>query len=123
MASTLKNNESRSKALKYAFVVATVFVVLAASFFYSSKKENESAVYTKTLMGTVVQITLMEGDVQRFDEAAEAAARDIMFTASRSRTSWPLERASRICRAWPSRETSTLTSAVPVQPRSRASGG
>jgi FAD:protein FMN transferase len=77
LASTLKNNESRSKAFKYALVVATVLVVLAASFFYTSKKENESAVYTKTLMGTVVQITLMDGDAHRFDEAAEAAFGEI----------------------------------------------
>lgn len=77
MASTLKNNESRSKAVKYAFVVAAVLVLLAASFFYSSKKEKQSAVYTKTLMGTVVQITLMDGDAQRFDEAAEAAFGEI----------------------------------------------
>ena len=77
MASTLENSESRSKALKYALVVAAVLVLLAASFLYSSKKEKQSAVYTKTLMGTVVQITLMDGDVQRFDEAAEAAFGEI----------------------------------------------
>lgn len=71
MAFTPKNN-----GLKYAAAVAIVLSLLAASWFYMGR-EKESVVYTKTLMGTVVQLTIMEGDAARFDEAAEAAFAEI----------------------------------------------
>ena len=76
MESILKNKESRLKAVKYAFVAAGVFVLLAVSFFYSSR-EAQSVVYTRQLMGTVVELTLMDGEAARFDEAAEAAFGEI----------------------------------------------
>jgi len=76
LAFTPENKGSRSKALKYTLVVAAVFLLLAASFFLL-KKEKESVTYTRTLMGTAVQLTLMDGQAARFDEAAEAAFSEI----------------------------------------------
>lgn len=67
---------SKSSALKYIFAVAVVLVLLAASWTLL-KKEKESVVYTKTLMGTVVQLTLIDGERASFDEAAEAAFGEI----------------------------------------------
>ncbi len=76
MAFTRKNKINLSPALKYAVAVSIVLVLLAASWFYMNK-EKESVTYTRTLMGTVVQLTIMEGEPARFDEAAEAAFDEI----------------------------------------------
>lgn len=73
MASTQANKGS---APRYILAVAIVLLLLAASYTLL-KKEKESVVYTKTLMGTVVQLTLMDGEPERFDEAAEAAFNEI----------------------------------------------
>lgn len=67
---------NKGSSIKYLLAVSVVLILLAASYTLL-KKENESVVYTKTLMGTPVQITVMEGDEARFDEAAEAAFSEI----------------------------------------------
>jgi thiamine biosynthesis lipoprotein len=71
-----QKNRSFSPSVKYAVVAAAVLVLLAASYFLVNK-EKESVTYTRTLMGTVVQLTIMDGEPARFDEAAEAAFREI----------------------------------------------
>lgn len=76
MAITIKNKEKSSNALKYAIAVSAVLLLLAASYFFV-KKEKESVTYTRTLMGTLVQLTIMDGEAERFDEAAEAAFSEI----------------------------------------------
>jgi thiamine biosynthesis lipoprotein len=76
LAYTRKNKESISPALKYILIASGVLALLAASFFYV-KKEKESVTYTRSLMGTVVQLTIMDGERARFDEAAEAAFTEI----------------------------------------------
>ncbi|CAG0946615.1 FAD:protein FMN transferase [Anaerolineae bacterium] len=76
MEFTPKNKEGTPGVLRYAAAVAIVLALLAASWLYVNR-EKESVVYAKTLMGTVVQLTIMEGDAQRFDEAAEAAFNEI----------------------------------------------
>jgi len=73
LASTPKNRQPIPKAVKYAFAAAVVTVVLAASWYYSARQEKQSLVHTRTLMGTVVQIILMDGDERKFDKAADAA--------------------------------------------------
>lgn len=67
---------NKGSAPKYVFAVLVVLILLAASYVLM-KKEDSSVVYTQELMGTVVQLTLMEGDEARFDEAAEAAFAEI----------------------------------------------
>lgn len=73
---SIQKNRSLSPAVKYAVVTAVVLVLLAASYFLVNK-EKESVIYTRTLMGTVVQLTIMDGEPARFDEAAEAAFSEI----------------------------------------------
>ena len=76
MEFTLKNKGSLSPAVKYGIVAAAVLVLLAASYLFVNK-EKESVTYTRTLMGTVVQLTIMDGEPAKFDEAAEAAFSEI----------------------------------------------
>lgn len=64
-------NKKARRLLSYAIVTLIVAVLLALPFYL--KKERESVTYAKMLMGTVVEITLTEGDVKRFDIAAEKA--------------------------------------------------
>lgn len=73
MAST---QADRRPARGYIIAVAIVLVLMAASW-AALRDKRESVVYAKPLMGTVVQITLMDGDWDRFDEAAEAAFNEI----------------------------------------------
>jgi thiamine biosynthesis lipoprotein len=76
LAFTRKNKVNLSPAHKYAIAVSIVLVLLAASWSYVNKGK-ESVTYTRTLMGTVIQLTIMEGEPARFDEAAEAAFSEI----------------------------------------------
>lgn len=76
MAFTRENKQGHSSGLRYGAAVAAVLALLAASWFYVAR-QDESVVYTKTLMGTVVQLTMMEGDAAKFDEAAEAAFAEV----------------------------------------------
>lgn len=64
-----------NRALKYYIALAVVLILLALPFYL--KREKESAVYTRSLMGTIVRLTLMEGDRGRFDAASEAAFSEI----------------------------------------------
>ena len=68
-------NDKPIKYLAYAAVVASVLALLAVPFFL--REEKESVVYEKFLMGTLVEITIMEGEEERFDGAAQAAFAEI----------------------------------------------
>lgn len=59
----------------YAAVTVLVMALLAYSMFF--KKDAESVTYRKDLLGTVVEITLFEGDRLRFDSAAKAAFAEV----------------------------------------------
>ncbi|MBI5492319.1 MAG: FAD:protein FMN transferase [Deltaproteobacteria bacterium] len=63
------------KKLIYAFVVISVLVLIAVPIYL--KREKESVTYSRDLMGTIVQITLMRGERTRFDAAANAAFDEI----------------------------------------------
>lgn len=60
---------------RYGAVAALVLIIIALPFYL--KKDNESVTYTRVLMGTVVQATLMEGEAANFDKASEAAFAEI----------------------------------------------
>ncbi len=63
------------KKIAYALIVLSVLSILAVSLFKSRRKE--SVTYSRALMGTIVQITVMEGAEERYDRAAEAAFTEI----------------------------------------------
>lgn len=63
------------KKIVYAFAVISVLVLIAVPLYL--KREKESVTYSRDLMGTIVQITLMKGDRTRFDPAANAAFDEI----------------------------------------------
>ncbi|MFQ5464390.1 MAG: FAD:protein FMN transferase [Thermodesulfobacteriota bacterium] len=67
---------ARQKSLiAYIIVAAVVFVILAVPLVV--KKERTGVVYTRDLMGTLVEFTLMDGAADRFDDAAEAGFAEI----------------------------------------------
>ncbi len=57
----------------YIIIAASVLLLLGLSYFINSRKPSESVNYTKQAMGTLVELTLIDGDRKGFDEAAEAA--------------------------------------------------
>ena len=59
----------------YLTVLASVAVLLVIPLFL--KKDRERFIYEKALMGTLVEITIMEGEEGAFDMAAEAAFEEI----------------------------------------------
>lgn len=63
------------KKITYALVVLSVLAILAVSLFKGRQKE--SVTYSRALMGTIVQVTVMEGAEERYDRAAEAAFTEI----------------------------------------------
>ncbi len=65
------------KSIRYAAVAASVFLLLAVSILLVWRQGPESVNYARPAMGTIVELTLMEGDRERFDEAADAAFREI----------------------------------------------
>lgn len=67
----------KNSFLKYAAVAASVFLLLAASILFIWKQRPETVSYARPAMGTVVELTFMEGDRARFGEAADAAFREI----------------------------------------------
>lgn len=64
-----------SKKITYAVIVAVVMALLAAS--YLRKGPHESVTFSRSLMGTLVQVTLMDGDETGYEPAAEAAFAEI----------------------------------------------
>lgn len=86
------------KKLFYIAVVLTVLIIAALSF-YQKKKEKESVVYSQMLMGTIVQMTLSEGDEKRFDRAAEAAFTEIKRLEEIFSSYKPESDASRVSKA------------------------
>ena len=67
----------KKRRLSYLIISASVLLLLAAAYFINARKPSESVNYTKTAMGTVVELTLMKGGQARFDEAAKAAFAEI----------------------------------------------
>jgi len=65
-----------TKKITYAAVIAIVMALLAASYLRSGK---ESVTFSRALMGTLVQITIMEGEGSEagYEAAAEAAFNEI----------------------------------------------
>ncbi|MEK7774196.1 MAG: FAD:protein FMN transferase, partial [Deltaproteobacteria bacterium] len=63
--------QKRKSLLSYAIVTMIAALLLALPLYLN--RERESVNYTKMLMGTVMRITLTEGDGKRFDIAAEKA--------------------------------------------------
>lgn len=64
-----------SKRIVNTAILASVLILLALPF--ALRKDTENITYTKMLMGTVVQITLMEGDRDNFENASEKAFDEI----------------------------------------------
>jgi len=61
--------------LIYVAFVATIFVVMGYTLIsYGPVKKN---IYKKMLMGTVVEITIMDGDASRYEKASESAFGEI----------------------------------------------
>ncbi|MBI5468842.1 MAG: FAD:protein FMN transferase, partial [Deltaproteobacteria bacterium] len=67
--------EKRFNYLVYAAVTTAVFALLSVSLLH--KRPVESVTYTKMLMGTVVEVTVMDAGSSRPDEAAQAAFDEI----------------------------------------------
>lgn len=61
--------------IAYILVAAVVFIIIAVPFLL--KEKRESVVYTRPLMGTIVELTLMDGMRSGFDQAAEAGFSEI----------------------------------------------
>ncbi|WKZ32871.1 MAG: FAD:protein FMN transferase [Thermodesulfobacteriota bacterium] len=62
---------------KYSIVALSVFLLLAVSILLIWRKRPEAVNYARPAMGTLVEMTLMEGEKERFDEAVDAAFREI----------------------------------------------
>lgn len=67
--------KKRFNYLAYAAVVTAVFALLSVSLL--RKSPVESVTYTKMLMGTVVEVTVMDAGSSKPDEAARAAFDEI----------------------------------------------
>jgi thiamine biosynthesis lipoprotein len=80
----------------YAVVVLIVMVILAVPFVYKKRTVRESVTYTKLQMGTIVEITIMGGDPDRFDKAAKKAFREIKRLEGLMSSYKPLSDVSRI---------------------------
>lgn len=63
------------KKITYALIVLAVLSILAVSLFKSRQKE--SVTISRAMMGTIVQVTIMEGPEGYFDRAAETAFTEI----------------------------------------------
>jgi len=72
----MKKTSSRKGIIAYIVVCAVVFAVLAAAYYFQ-KKNRESVTHTKMLMGTLVEVTLIDGNRTGFDNAAEKAFAEI----------------------------------------------
>lgn len=64
-----------ARKIVYCAIVVSVMVLLGASLFL--RREPGSVTFTRQLMGTLVQITLMDGDEDRYRPAAYAAFDEI----------------------------------------------
>lgn len=72
----MESTENKTSGIiTYTAVILSVFILIAIPFLL--KKNKESITYTRVLMGTVVQVTLIEGDRLRFDKAAEDSFAEI----------------------------------------------
>ncbi len=84
------------KSLIYAAVCLLVLLILAATLLH---KRNESVVYRKLLMGTLVEVTIMDGgsrEADGLDSAVEAAYQEIKRLEKLFSSYLPLSDVSRI---------------------------
>ncbi|MBI4949767.1 MAG: FAD:protein FMN transferase [Deltaproteobacteria bacterium] len=63
------------KKITYALIVLSVLSILAASLFKGRQKD--SVTISRAMMGTIVQVTIMEGPEDNSDRAAETAFSEI----------------------------------------------
>ena len=89
-------DRKKTNYIAYAAVIAAVMVVLALPFLHKKKEARDSVTYTKLQMGTIVEITILEGDGSRFDRAAEKAFREIKRLEGLFSSYQPLSDVSRI---------------------------
>lgn len=68
-------SKKKFNCFTYAAVIFGVFALLLVSLFH--KRPAESVTYMKMLMGTVVEITIMDGDSAEHERAAETAFDEI----------------------------------------------
>jgi len=61
--------------LHYAAAAMAVFILLTVIF--HKQKKTSSVIYSRALMGTIVEITLMDGEKNSFEQAANAAFSEI----------------------------------------------
>lgn len=72
---TKSSGKKNSGYLAYAAVTAAVFALLLVSLLH--KRPPESVTYVKTLMGTIVEVTIIDAGSSRPEEAAGAAFDEI----------------------------------------------
>lgn len=65
----------KKNLLIYAAAAMSAFIILTVIFL--KQKKSDSVAYSKALMGTVVEITLMDGEKTSFEQAAKAAFGEI----------------------------------------------
>ncbi len=72
----MKKTSNFKNAVAYLAVTGVVFAVLVAAYYFQ-KKNREHVTYTRMLMGTLVEVTLVDGNRVGFDNAAEKAFAEI----------------------------------------------
>ena len=81
------------KSIIFAAVCLLVLLILTVTF---TRKKNSSVVYRRLLMGTMVEVTVMEGDSERFESAVKAAYQEIKELEALFSSYKPLSDVSRI---------------------------
>ncbi|MDO8427293.1 MAG: FAD:protein FMN transferase [Deltaproteobacteria bacterium] len=84
------------KKLAFAAVIVSALILIAVPFYL--KRQKDSITYTRNLMGTIVQITLMRGERARFDAASDAAFDEIKRLEALFSSYMPESDVSRISR-------------------------
>ncbi len=74
---TATENRRPRNPLAYVIVLAIVSLIVATSILNSEEEERASVIYARELMGTIVELTLIDGERPRFEPAAEAAFAEI----------------------------------------------
>ncbi|MBI5970156.1 MAG: FAD:protein FMN transferase [Deltaproteobacteria bacterium] len=72
----MKKTSNLKNAVAYLAATGIVFAVLAAAYYFQ-KKNRESVTHARMLMGTLVEVTLIDGDRNGFDHAAQKAFAEI----------------------------------------------
>ncbi len=88
---------SASKKIVYSAVVVSVMALLGVSLYMN--RTPESVTYSRALMGTLVEITLMDGNTAGYDNAANAAFDEISRLEALMSSYKPTSDVSRVSRA------------------------